>query len=87
MIIRRDFPPFYFSFVKINVNLNVIEVLFMKRKLVFVTLAVPFLSAPLLLGCQGSVDETPDGYIDVLPTETKDGTILQAFCWTYNDVK
>ena len=59
----------------------------MKRKLVFVTLAVPFLSVPLLMGCQGAVDETPDGYVDVLPTETKDGTILQAFCWTYNDVK
>ena len=59
----------------------------MKRKLVFVTLAVPFLTAPLLMGCQGSVDETPDGYEDVLPTETKDGTILQAFCWKYNDVK
>lgn len=59
----------------------------MKRKLVFVTLAVPFLAAPMLMGCQGSVDETPDGYVDVLPTETKDGTILQAFCWKYNDVK
>ena len=59
----------------------------MKRKLVFVTLAVPFLSAPLLMGCEGAVDETPDGYVDTLPVETKDGTILQAFCWTYNDVK
>lgn len=59
----------------------------MKRKLFFVTLAVPFLSAPLLIGCESAVEETPDGYVDVLPTETKDGTTLQAFCWKYNDVK
>lgn len=59
----------------------------MKRKLVFVSLVVPFLSASLLLGCESAVEETPDGFEDVLPTETKDGTILHAFCWKYNDVK
>ena len=34
----------------------------------------------------GPVEETPDGYIDVLP-ENNEGNILQAFCWTYNQIK
>ena len=28
-----------------------------------------------------------DGYVDVLPEKTSDGTILQAFNWTYNQIK
>ena len=33
------------------------------------------------------VPETPDGYVDVLPEETKDGNILHAFCWAFNQIK
>ena len=32
------------------------------------------------------LDEDPDGYVDVLP-ENNDGNILQAFCWTFNQIK
>ena len=32
------------------------------------------------------IEETPDGYVDVLP-ENNDGNILQAFNWTYNQIK
>ena len=34
-----------------------------------------------------TVEEDPDSYVEELPSATKDGNILQAFCWTYNDVK
>ena len=34
-----------------------------------------------------TVPENPDSYVETLPNATKDGNILQAFCWTFNDVK
>ena len=34
-----------------------------------------------------NVDETPDGYVDALPTNTDEGNIFHAFCWTYNEIK
>ena len=37
-------------------------------------------------GSEAPVDEDPDGYVDVLPANN-DGNILQAFCWTYNQIK
>lgn len=32
------------------------------------------------------IEEDPDGYVDVLP-ENNQGNILQAFCWTFSDIK
>ena len=34
-----------------------------------------------------SIAETPDGYIDNLPTAVKEGNIFHAFCWTYNQIR
>ena len=31
--------------------------------------------------------ETPDSYIDQLPSNAKDGAIFHAFCWKFNDIK
>lgn len=63
----------------------------MKKKHIFLPAA--FLSlAMLLCSCSKApepeepVEETPDGYVDVLP-ENNDGNILQAFCWTFNQIK
>ncbi len=58
----------------------------MKRKIFLSSAFVALLSMPILIGCESAVEETPDGYIDALPSETKDGTILHAFCWKYSDV-
>ena len=33
------------------------------------------------------VAETPDTYVDALPSATADGTILHAFCWKYSDIE
>ena len=33
------------------------------------------------------VAEHPDDYLEALPAATKDGAILHAFCWTFNDIK
>jgi alpha-amylase len=35
----------------------------------------------------GEVIPAPDGYIDTLPSDTKDGNIFHAFCWTFNQIK
>ena len=59
----------------------------MKRKMIFKTILLSTLSMSFLVGCKGAVEETPDGYVDTLPSETKDGTILHAFCWKYSDVE
>lgn len=34
-----------------------------------------------------NVDETPDGYVDVLPTDSAKSNIFHAFCWKFNDIK
>ena len=34
-----------------------------------------------------AVNETPDGYNDVLPENTKDGNIFHAFCWKFTDIE
>lgn len=34
-----------------------------------------------------AVEETPDSYVDALPSKITYGNILHAFCWTYNDTK
>lgn len=34
-----------------------------------------------------NVEETPDGYVDVLPTDSAKGNIFHAFCWKYSDIK
>lgn len=34
-----------------------------------------------------NVEETPDGYIDVTPTNTDDGNIFHAFCWKFKDIE
>ena len=33
-----------------------------------------------------NVSETPDGYTDVLPSQTAEGNIFHAFCWTYKQI-
>ena len=34
-----------------------------------------------------TVPENPDSYVDALPEATKDGTILHAFCWSFENIK
>ena len=34
-----------------------------------------------------TLTENPISYTDALPSDTKDGSILHAFCWTFNDIK
>lgn len=33
------------------------------------------------------VEETPDGYVDVLPSNIGDSPILHAFCWKFKDIE
>lgn len=45
---------------------------------------------PLLFlnGCSSNIEDNKgDGYINTLPSETKDGNIFHAFNWTYSDIK
>ena len=63
----------------------------MKKKFIFLPSAL-FSLAMLFSSCSKAsvpeepVEETPDGYVDVLP-ENNDGNILQAFCWTFKQIK
>lgn len=34
-----------------------------------------------------NVPETPDGYVDNLPSDSAKGNIFHAFCWKYNDIR
>ena len=62
----------------------------MKKKQIFL-LSVFVSSLSLLCACSSDpipeepVDETPDGYVDVLP-ENNEGNILQAFSWTFKQI-
>ena len=33
------------------------------------------------------IEETPDGYVDVLPNNIGDSPILHAFCWKFKDIE
>jgi len=61
----------------------------MKQKRLFILTSIVFLGVALS-SCgsktETPVEETPDGYVDVLPANN-DGNILQAFCWTFKQIK
>lgn len=52
-------------------------------------LPILFLTPFLITACNGNneVPETFDEYVDILPQEAKDGNILHAFCWSFNQIK
>jgi len=60
-------------------------VILMKKKSIVISLILLILG---LSSCGASpVEETPDGYIDVMPTNSESGVILQAFNWTFIQIK
>ncbi|MFA7032506.1 MAG: alpha-amylase family glycosyl hydrolase [Bacilli bacterium] len=57
----------------------------MKKKSIVISLILLILG---LSSCGASpVEETPDGYIDVMPTSSESGVILQAFDWTFSEIE
>ncbi len=76
--------------LQIYVNILLNGGLFMKTKLVLLTLIMSLTMG--LSACNknnnksSAIEEDPDGYVDVLP-KNNEGNIIQAFNWTYNDIK